>query len=82
MEDIRFLNGLKNLNDIDGKGGEDVIKSLLTQSDTSPQLNVGVTPEKIIETFIQCIPYTGFPRILNAIFIAKKIFNDNNMATL
>lgn len=55
MEDIRFLNGLKNLNDIDGKGGEDVIKSLLTQSDTSPQLNVGVTPEKIIETFIHWI---------------------------
>ena len=37
-------------------------------------LNVGVTPQKIIETFLQCIPYTGFPRVLNAVAVAKRIF--------
>ena len=36
-------------------------------------------PEKIIETFIQCIPYTGFPKVLNAIFVAKKIFKERKI---
>lgn len=42
-------------------------------------LNVGIAPEKIIETFIQCIPYTGFPKVLNAIFVAKKIFAERGI---
>lgn len=58
------------------------ITSLLTTGGCEPQLevhingslNVGLSPEKIIETFIQCIPYTGFPKVLNAIYTAKKIF--------
>ncbi|VBB09599.1 Hypothetical protein LUCI_4894 [Lucifera butyrica] len=37
-------------------------------------LNVGITPKKIIEIFIQCIPYTGFPRVLNAVGVAKRVF--------
>lgn len=41
-------------------------------------LNVGITPQKIIEVFIQCIPYTGFPRVLNAVGVAKKIFSARN----
>ncbi|WP_334087924.1 carboxymuconolactone decarboxylase family protein [Helicobacter typhlonius] len=27
-------------------------------------LNVGIPEEKIIESFMQCIPYTGFPKML------------------
>ncbi|MGL5898478.1 MAG: carboxymuconolactone decarboxylase family protein [Lactobacillaceae bacterium] len=58
------------------------ITSLLVQGDTSPQLrvhingalNVGLTKEEIIETFIQTIPYVGFPRVLNAVNVAKEIF--------
>ena len=42
-------------------------------------LNVGITPEKIIEIFMQCIPYTGFPRVLNAVGAAKKVFADRNI---
>jgi 4-carboxymuconolactone decarboxylase len=42
-------------------------------------LNVGITPEKIIEIFIQCIPYTGFPRVLNAVGVAKKVFAGRNI---
>ncbi|MBP2629939.1 MAG: Carboxymuconolactone decarboxylase [Firmicutes bacterium] len=42
-------------------------------------LNVGITPQKIIEVFIQCIPYTGFPRVLNAVGVAKKIFSARNL---
>lgn len=60
------------------------ITSLLTQGDTSPQLkvhingalNVGLTKEEIIETFIQTIPYVGFPRVLNAVNVAKEVFNE------
>lgn len=37
-------------------------------------LNVGITEETIIEVFIQAIPYIGFPRVLNAIFTAKDVF--------
>ncbi|WP_066688391.1 carboxymuconolactone decarboxylase family protein [Christensenella intestinihominis] len=37
-------------------------------------LNVGVPKEKIVEIFLQCIPYTGFPKVLNAVNTAKKVF--------
>ena len=60
------------------------IASLLTQGGCENQLrvhiqaslNVGLTQEEIIETFIHCAPYVGFPRVLNAIFVAKEIFTD------
>ncbi|MCT6893779.1 MAG: carboxymuconolactone decarboxylase family protein [Bombilactobacillus mellifer] len=60
------------------------ITSLLVQGDTSPQLrvhingalNVGLTKEEIIETFIQTIPYVGFPRVLNAVNVAKEVFKE------
>lgn len=63
------------------------ITSLLTSGGCEPQLgvhingalNVGIFPKKIIETFIQCIPYVGFPKVLNAITVAKKIFIDREL---
>ena len=63
------------------------ITSLLTTGGCEPQLevhinsslNVGLSPEKIIETFIQCIPYTGFPKVLNAIYTAKKVFSEKHI---
>lgn len=63
------------------------LSSLLTQGGVEPQLkvhintalNVGISHNKIIETFLQCIPYTGFPRVLNAVFTAKEIFEKNTM---
>lgn len=63
------------------------ITSLLTSGGCEPQLevhingslNVGLSPEKIIETFIQCIPYTGFPKVLNAIYTAKRIFAERHI---
>lgn len=42
-------------------------------------LNIGISPKKIIDTFIQCIPYVGFPRVLNAIFEAKLIFQNKKL---
>jgi len=63
------------------------ISSLLTAGGCEPQLevhingslNVGVSPEKVVETLIQCIPYTGFPRVLNAVNVAKKVFAERNI---
>ncbi|MGC6174641.1 carboxymuconolactone decarboxylase family protein [Lacrimispora sp. 38-1] len=125
MNNSRFEAGIKNLAEIDGKGGEQVIhsleniapdlgkyivefafgdiyarngltvkeremitiSSLLTAGGCEPQLevhingalNVGITPDKIIETFIQCIPYTGFPKVLNAVNTAKKVFRERKL---
>ena len=63
------------------------ITSLLTAGGCEPQLevhinaslNVGIQPEKIIETFIQCVPYVGFPKVLNAVNVAKKVFAERNI---
>lgn len=125
MENTRFTCGMEQLQTIDGKGGENVIKSLediapdlgkfivefafgdiytregltteereiitlsslLTAGGCEPQLevhikgalNVGIPPEKVIETFLQCIPYTGFPKVLNAVFVAKKVFAEKGL---
>ena len=37
-------------------------------------LHVGILPEKIVEGLMQCVPYTGFPRVLNAVFAARRVF--------
>lgn len=63
------------------------ITSLLTAGGCEPQLevhingslNVGIAPQKVIEAFLQCVPYTGFPKVLNAVFLAKKIFKERNI---
>jgi 4-carboxymuconolactone decarboxylase len=63
------------------------ITSLLTAGGCERQLevhingalNVGISPRKVVETFLQCIPYTGFPKVLNAIHVAKKIFAERRM---
>ena len=63
------------------------LSSLLTAGGCEPQLevhingalNVEISPEKVIETFLQCIPYTGFPKVLNAVFAAKKVFAERGL---
>ncbi|MCO7126490.1 carboxymuconolactone decarboxylase family protein [Sporolactobacillus shoreicorticis] len=42
-------------------------------------LNVGVTTKEISEAFIQCVPYVGFPRALNAVAVAKEVFKERNL---
>lgn len=125
MENTSFTQGMEQLKAIDGKGGENVIRSLediapdlgkfivefafgdiytreglttkeremitlsslLTAEGCEPQLevhingalNVGISPEKMIETFLQCIPYTGFPKVLNAVYAAKKVFAERGL---
>ena len=42
-------------------------------------LNVGLTREQIVETFIHCVPYLGFPKVLNAVFAAKEVFAEQRV---
>ncbi|MGL4991861.1 MAG: carboxymuconolactone decarboxylase family protein [Sarcina sp.] len=58
------------------------LSSLLTSGGCENQLNVhihaalnvNISEDEILETFIHCIPYVGFPKVLNAVFVAEKIF--------
>ncbi|MED1794895.1 carboxymuconolactone decarboxylase family protein [Brevibacillus nitrificans] len=77
--------------DIYSRGGLDLkqrqlvtLASLTTQGGCEPQLqvhinaalNVGLSHQEIVEAITHCIPYTGFPRVLNAIFVAKRVFQE------
>lgn len=63
------------------------ISSLLTSGGCEAQLevhlnaslNVDIAPNKVIEALIHCIPYTGFPKVLNAVTVAKKVFADRDL---
>lgn len=43
-------------------------------------LNVGLTPEEIIGCIVHLLPYTGFPRVLNALTVAKKVFEERGIS--
>ncbi len=45
-------------------------------------LNVGLTPTEIVEAFIHSAVYCGFPKALNAVFVAKKVFGERGMLPL
>jgi 4-carboxymuconolactone decarboxylase len=63
------------------------IASLTTQGGCEPQLkvhigaglNVGLSPKEIIEAITHCAPYTGFPRVLNAMSVAKEVFEERKL---
>ncbi|WP_405057276.1 carboxymuconolactone decarboxylase family protein [Kribbella sp. NBC_01505] len=42
-------------------------------------LNVGLTPTEIVEAFTHAAGYAGFPRALNAITVAKRVFADRGL---
>ncbi|MBA6152887.1 carboxymuconolactone decarboxylase family protein [Gelidibacter maritimus] len=62
------------------------ISSLVTQG-LEPQLRlhvnigltIGLTPKEIIGAIIHLLPYTGFPRVLNALKIAKEVFTERDI---
>jgi 4-carboxymuconolactone decarboxylase len=66
------------------------ISALTTLGGAEPQLdvhinaalNVGLTAREIVEAILHCIPYTGFPRVLNAIFVAKRVFQERDVDPL
>jgi 4-carboxymuconolactone decarboxylase len=66
------------------------ISALTTLGGAEPQvavhvnagLNVGLTAREIVEAMMHCIPYTGFPRVLNAVFVAKGVFEERKVSPL
>ncbi|MBM7647386.1 4-carboxymuconolactone decarboxylase [Bacillus ectoiniformans] len=62
-----------------------VIASLVTQGMTTQiathikrGLVAGLTKEQISECIIQLIPYTGFPKVQQALTTAKSVFDESN----
>jgi len=45
-------------------------------------LNVGLSPEQIIEALLHSVAYCGFPRALNATFAAKRVFEERGLLPL
>jgi len=45
-------------------------------------LNVGWTPKEIVEVMMQMAVYAGFPAALNALFIAKEVFDERNLSAV
>ena len=43
-------------------------------------LNVGLTPEEIIGCIMHLLPYTGFPRVLNALKVAEEVFKEKGVS--
>lgn len=62
------------------------ISSLVTQG-LEPQLRlhintgltIGITPKEIVGAIIHLLPYTGFPRVLNALKVAKDVFTQRGV---
>lgn len=62
------------------------ISSLVTQG-LEPQLRlhvntgltIGLTPKEIVGAIIHLLPYTGFPRVLNALKVAKEVFGQRGV---
>ena len=42
-------------------------------------LNVGLSPHEIVEAMLHAAVYCGFPRALNATFVAKKVFGERGL---
>jgi 4-carboxymuconolactone decarboxylase len=66
------------------------ISALTTLGGAEPQLevhvnaglNVGLTAREIVEAMLHCVPYTGFPRVLNATLVAKRVFEERGVSPL
>jgi 4-carboxymuconolactone decarboxylase len=66
------------------------LSALTTLGGAEPQLevhvnaalNVGLTAEEVVEALLHCVPYVGFPRVLNATFVAKRVFEERGVSPL
>ena len=63
------------------------VAALTAMGTTTPQLkvhvhgalNVGCSPQEIIEVMIQMAVYAGFPAALNGLFVAKEVFDERKI---
>ncbi|AVI65932.1 MULTISPECIES: carboxymuconolactone decarboxylase family protein [Shewanella] len=45
-------------------------------------LNVGCTPQEIVEVILQMSVYAGFPAALNGMFVAKTVFSERELSVV
>jgi len=45
-------------------------------------LNVGCTPQEIVEVILQMSVYAGFPAALNGMFVAKAVFAERELSVV
>lgn len=65
-----------------------VVAALTAMGNAAPQLkvhiggalNVGVSPQEIVEVIMQMAVYAGFPAALNGLFAAKEVFAVHGVA--
>jgi hypothetical protein len=70
VEQARYERGTQVLAAIDGEGGQSIVNA---------SLNVGLTPTEIVEAITHTAVYCGFPKALNAIFVAKRVFAEHDL---
>ena len=51
----------------------------LLQEEVGTALDKGLSPEEILEAIYQCAPYSGFPRAVDAVEIARGVFKAKNV---
>ena len=51
----------------------------LLQEEVGSALDKGLSPEEILEAIYQCAPYSGFPRAVDAVEIARSVFKAKNV---
>ena len=51
----------------------------LLQEEVATALAKGLSPEEILEAIYQCAPYSGFPRAVDAVEIARSVFKAKNV---
>nr|ELR5039869.1 carboxymuconolactone decarboxylase family protein [Providencia stuartii]ELR5082848.1 carboxymuconolactone decarboxylase family protein [Providencia stuartii] len=42
-------------------------------------INIDIEPKKIIDSLIQGLPYAGFPRVINAVKVAQRVFSERGV---
>ena len=75
------------IGNLDDKTRELITLTALATNQTLPQLtphtnaalNIGVTPIEIREVIYQCAPFIGFPKVLNAIEVINKVFEQRGI---
>ena len=58
--------------DVNGRAGP-------LELNVNSALNIGLTPEEIVEAFLHALVYCGLPRALNATLAAKKVFAERGL---
>lgn len=53
--------------------GETAVKANLAAA-----VNIGIPARDIIETLLQTLPYAGFPRVIQALEVAKNVLSDHH----